>query len=148
MKKLITTESKTLHDNSSKSYIRFTTDYLDRMIDKIGEGWTKTKRILLFEFVNGGNRLDLKLLIGPGDDIYRKKLLNLCSKDTSLFKLTNRKFITKWHTVYKKSFLSKKDIEDSDLSEFSSLIDKKWNDFLQKDIPRIEKQFKEHWKSE
>lgn len=148
LKSKLSSDSSIIPDASGKSYIRFTNEYLDGIIEKLSEGWTKSKRIFLFEFVNSGNKLDLKLLIGPGIEEYRKRLLDVCCKDSSLFKLANRKFSTKWHTVYKKRFLAKKDIEDTDLSEFSDIIDKKWNDFLQKDLFKIEEHFKKYWAPE
>lgn len=62
-------------DISNKTYIRFTTDRLDELIPKIGEGWVSTNRLLLFEFQNKSEKLALKLLIGPGDGGLREKIL-------------------------------------------------------------------------
>jgi len=77
-------------DYSSKSSIRFTTNKLERMIEKIGEGWTKSKRIFLFEFNNYDRRLVLRLIIGPGPQDFREKLFEFCGSLKSVLKFTNK----------------------------------------------------------
>ncbi|EKR74691.1 PD-(D/E)XK nuclease family protein [Leptospira noguchii str. 2006001870] len=64
-------------DNPSKSYIRFTTKKIDQALPKLGSGWTNSQRILLFEFQNLSDRLNLKLYIGPGDKTLREKLYKI-----------------------------------------------------------------------
>jgi hypothetical protein len=142
--KIISTPSLIL-DTSGKTAIRFTTEYLDSIIDKVSEGWSKSKRILLFEFYNYAQRLHINLYIGPGPEDYRKRLFDLCCENPGLFKLTQRKFGTKWHSVYQKKFLIKKDIADATISDLSELIDKKWDDFIGGDLLKISEHFKNRW---
>lgn len=144
-KKINSTESL-IPDGFGKTLIRFTTPLLDNMIEKISEGWVKSKRIFLFEFYNYDNRLVLNLYIGPGPKNYRQKLFDFCCKNDSLFKLTKRKFGTKWHSVYQKRFLIKKDFVDATFEDLSTIIDKKWNDFISNDLIKIHEYFNEGWK--
>ncbi|WP_245723138.1 PD-(D/E)XK nuclease family protein [Natribacillus halophilus] len=44
------------------------------IVDDRGNGWTSSKRILLFEFQNKNNKLTLYLKIGPGDPALRQNL--------------------------------------------------------------------------
>ncbi|UOG62638.1 hypothetical protein [Leptospira noguchii] len=68
-------------DNPSKSYIRFTTKKIDQALPKLGSGWTNSQRILLFEFQNLSDRLNLKLYIGPGDKTLREKLYKILNSE-------------------------------------------------------------------
>ena len=51
-------------DTLGKTVIRFTSKTIDAAFDKVSEGWSKSKRILLFEFSNYDSRLQLLLYIG------------------------------------------------------------------------------------
>ena len=135
-------------DTAGKTVIRFTPEYLDNLIDKVSEGWSKSKRIIMFEFSNYDVRLHLNLYLGPGPDEYRNKLFDFFCREPGLFKLAQRKFGTKWHCVYQKKFLSKKDKEDATISDISAIIDKKWDDFIGGDLQKIIDHFRTHWKSE
>ncbi|OLO26790.1 hypothetical protein BTR23_22155 [Alkalihalophilus pseudofirmus] len=72
-------------DVSSKSYTRFITNVLDEIIPKKGKGWTKTRRILLWEFQNRQDRLILKLIIGPGDQEIRQQLHQIATSIRAAF---------------------------------------------------------------
>ena len=91
-------------DSAGKTIIRFTTKTIDSSVKAVGEGWTKSNRILLFEFDLYENRVALGLYIGPGDTKYRELLRELFLKKKDLFKLADRKFGTKWHAVFKDNF--------------------------------------------
>ena len=132
-------------DTAGKTVIRFITKEIDSKIEHIGEGWTKSKRILLFEFDLFSDRVALRLYIGPGDDDYRKKLQEFFFKDKKLFKLADRKFGTKHHAVYNKDFLRKKDFEEDDSEARMQKLGKKYDEFISNDLPLMHKHFQTHW---
>ena len=70
---MIDNEKLTHLDSASKTSIRFAISVFDKNIHKIAEGWSKSNRILLFEFKNYDNRLLLNLYVGPGPKEYRDK---------------------------------------------------------------------------
>jgi hypothetical protein len=115
---------------------------MDNTFDKISEGWSKSKRIILFEFSNYNNRLQLLLYIGPGPNDYRQKLLEMFKMDKKLFNIAERTFGKKWHAVYQKVFLTKKDFEGTEIETIYEIIDDKWSKFKENDFPRIEKHLK------
>jgi len=51
--------------------------------------------------------------------------------------LTQRKFGSKYHAVYQKVFLTKKDIENLLFEELKMKIDTKWDDFISGDLIKI-----------
>lgn len=129
-------------DFTSKSLIKFTTPILDSLIDRVSEGWTSSKRILLFEIEIREYRLALKLIIGPGDQEYRESLLDVCIRKGKLFKLAERAYIgKKWHTVYQKEFLKQIDFEDTTEDDLKAKIDKKLTEFMNDDLIEINESF-------
>lgn len=116
-------------DNPSKSYIRFTTKKIDLSVPKKGSGWTNSQRIVLFEFQNLSDRLNLKLYIGPGEKTLREKLhLMLNAENDSIF-LPKKNLTDKWHSVYSYDILKKTDYSKIEDSEFET-TDKKIKDSL------------------
>jgi len=139
-------ERKIIIDSAGKTLIRFTTKNIDQEIKRVGEGWVRSRRILLFEFTLSGDRVVLRLYIGPGEDNYRKDLISMFLKDKKLFKLADRKFGTKWHAVYGSDFLRKKDFKDDNIEEMKTKLERKFSEFIDKDLPAIEEYFQKHWK--
>jgi len=143
---IIKKDSDLILDDSSKSYIRFIPKSLD-FIPKLGGGWTKSKRILLFEFQNTTQGLSLSLIIGPGSvdrsgDI-RKILYNKAKENTSIFNKSNRELTPQWFTIYKKSVLKPKEYEDKDIEKIKTNIEKIFEKIKNKDLYKIVKKIEE-----
>ena len=106
---------------------------------------------IYLEFSNYNNDLSLRLYIGPGPQDYRERLFNVCEKAPSIFKLMERRRGTKWHAVYQKKFLERKDFdsisieESSETPDIMSKISKKWDEFVNNDLGKIDDHFKENW---
>ena len=135
-------------DSGGKALIRFTTKLLDSLIDKVGEGWTKSKRILMFEIDIYNDRVNLRLYIGPGDNDYREALRQFFLKQKDLFKLVDRKFGTKWHAVYQKRIPIKRDFDEKDNDELKETTSSKLGDFFEKYLPKIENYIADNWQKE
>ncbi|PLV59915.1 hypothetical protein AS005_01065 [Thermotoga sp. KOL6] len=137
---MIEKDENLILDSSSKSYIRFISKNLD-FIPKKGEGWTKSGRILLFEFQNFKARLSLNLIIGPGPREIREKLYDKACEKPQLFNgIAKRKLTSQWFTVYSCLFL--RNYEDKNLEEIKKIIEEKFEKFKKNDLPRIEKEIK------
>ena len=134
-------ESDLISDISSKSFIRFIPKELD-FIQREGDGWTKSKRILLFELRNSDRGLGLYFIIGPGPEEIRKQLYKIVKDDLKLFNAANRAFTGKWFTIYKKSWLSTSDYKNRDIIEIKDIIDKRFENFKKDDLPKIEELIK------
>ena len=81
----------------------------------MGEGWTKSGRVLLFEFKYTGG-LDLLLYLGPGPQDARERVYDLIQRD-GVQGVAMRRANTlrrQWHRLYKKPILSKGDYNPFD----------------------------------
>jgi hypothetical protein len=96
-----------LKDNSNKTLIRFITEDLDKIIEKKGNGWTTSNRILLYEIQNKNDKIVVKLIIGPGDDIIRNKLFDIGNKNKDLFKGRVNTLTPQYTQIFSKELLSK-----------------------------------------
>ena len=129
-------------DSASKTSIRFAISVFDKNIHKIAEGWSKSNRILLFEFKNYDNRLLLNLYVGPGPKEYRDKLINYCQSNPDVFEYSKTSYAgEKWQSVFRMSFLIKKDMENKEYDALTGKIDEKWNEFLSGPFIEIYKYF-------
>ncbi len=68
-------------DHCSKSYIRFSPKAWQTPVLLQGKGWTRSGRILLFEFGNYTDRLSLNLIIGPGPEEIRQRLFAIAHEN-------------------------------------------------------------------
>lgn len=136
---IVKNDSDLILDFSSKSCIRFITKKID-FIPRKGEGWTKSKRILLFEFKNIPNGVGLYLIIGPGPKGIREILYKITQNDLKLFNVAKRKFTGQWFSIYKKSIIKAKNYEDKDISEIKEYFKEKIESFKINDLVKIEKE--------
>ncbi len=93
---------------------------------KTGHGWTKTNRLILFEFRNSPLKLSLFLIIGPGDDIVRNKIYN---KFSNIYKI-NKKLTNKWTAIKSFDMLNRSDYEDQDRELMGKKLKEKWENFM------------------
>lgn len=144
---LIKKHDNLILDASSKTAIRFTSKALDNLIPPKGEGWTLSKRILLFEFSNYDRRLVMRLYIGPGENEIRNRLHTIAKKDTKLFNKSDRKIGSKWLAIYQKDYLRPTDYEDTDTDGLRQIILEKFGHFIKDDLVKIEAHISSNWES-
>jgi len=125
-------------DDSIKSYVRFTSKNLDEAVPKAVKGWTKSNRILLYEFQNRNNKLVLKLVIGPGEQETREKLYDISTQNKKLFKGAYGTLSSQFTQIYKKEILSKNAFENEDYEERVKQIKRECDKFFEKDFKEIE----------
>ena len=122
-------------DDDKVQTIRFTSERLDIPYFRGGSGWTKSGRMLLFEFINSQNSLQLGLYIGPGDDSKRLKVFKTAQTLGKPFAPGSTMY-AKWNTLYKRVIL---DTDDYKLAteELLAKVESTWRSFLDEDLPVI-----------
>ena len=131
-------------DTAGKTVIRFISKPLD-IVPKEGEGWTASKRILLFEFGNWDYKLVLRLYIGPGNDEIRNRLYEIAQMDTKLFNKSERKLRAKWLAICQKEYLKPKEYEELSAEELTEQISQRFKSFLNGDLKLIESHISNNW---
>jgi hypothetical protein len=140
---LIKAETELVIDDSPKSNIRFGVKSWDVGELLRGEEWTSSKRLLLFEFWNSTNTLNLSLVIGPGDSTIRQRIYDIANRNPNTFRKAARKLSPQWFTIYSERFLSAANYEDANIDTLKPQIEKKWKSFLSGDCRRILKSMEE-----
>jgi hypothetical protein len=125
-------------DHSSKTCIRFFPTEWDTIPDlRKGEGWTPSKRILLFEFKNTDS-LKLGLVIGPthsGDAEVRQRLFQASKANGEVFRGASKSLYGKWTTIWLHGFLTRKELETLDEEVQNQKVQHEWQRFIANDLP-------------
>lgn len=124
-------------DDSSKSKIRFAVPAWDTPELLSAQGWTSSGRILLFEFQNYPESLELKLYIGPAPSEIRTELLDLARAHPDVFSVPRRPS-TRWTPIFTRRYLREEDFEDATDSDREKQIRHHWTKFLDEDLPRMD----------
>ena len=120
-------------DDSTRSYIRFKDKRWDCDAQTTGSGWTRNNNVLLYEFQNGNRGLVLKLIIGPTQNSdFRQKIFDVTSNKKDIFSPGN-KLSPRFNQIWRKSWITEKDINNKNLEELKEIIDKQLEIFFSKD---------------
>ncbi|HEY7416671.1 MAG TPA: PD-(D/E)XK nuclease family protein [Ktedonobacteraceae bacterium] len=135
LRSLITKTPGLVMDVSLKQYIRFAPQEWDVPTLRAGSGWTTSGRILLLQFNNYPDSLELILYIGPGPQEILTGLLALGDAKHPPFQ-PSKKAGKLWYQIYSKPFLQKASYENT-IEEITQEITKHWERFVQSDLPKI-----------
>ncbi|MDP2948319.1 MAG: PD-(D/E)XK nuclease family protein [Chloroflexota bacterium] len=122
-------------DLSSKRVIRFLPVSWDRPELKVGQGFTKTGRLLLFQFWNNPNWLGLGLMLGPGDENVRRQIYEAARKMGSPFTLGPKGSSTKFVWLFSKEILPTADYDDLDFEKIQARVQEAWSAFKSNELP-------------
>lgn len=106
-------------DHFSNTFVKFITKDLDFVPAK-GDGWTRSKKILLFEIQINEKAVSLVLYIGPGDPEIRKTIYN-CILQTPI-KGTTTQLYSKWTSIYKTELKKSKELEGKSREEIKEIL--------------------------
>ena len=128
-------------DVSNKTFIRFVPVSWDRPELQVAQGYTKTGRLLLFEFFNSSqwnpNSLAIALTLGPGDENVRRQIYDAAMKTRSPFQPDPRGLSTKWPKLFWKEILPTADYDDLDFEGIQSRVQEEWSAFKSNELPLI-----------
>jgi hypothetical protein len=127
-------------DDCTKECVRFAPRLWEPPHQRKGSGWTKSRRILLFEFYNRGG-LRLSLYIGPGDQEIRGRIFEGAASN-KVFKLTQKMLGAKWNRIWTTEFVNPEHYEQ-DIEWIESQIKDRMSTFQETQFPQIDKLIKE-----
>ena len=140
---LIEQNPKLVKDLTAKRNIKFGVKvWDDAPAIPTAEGWTETRRILLFVVYNESDSLDLHLSIGPGPESIRRGLFEMAANHDVFVepRPNDDKAIRArtWPLIFTRHLLRPNAYEKLDQEQREQEIRKQWGEFLDKDLPRIE----------
>lgn len=134
---LIESASNLELDRASKSYFYFIPKKWDLPILKNGQGWTRSGRMLLFQFTNLQDVLKLSLILGPGPDEPRQELFELVRQNEPPFKRSFKALGRMYSTIYNRNFLTQSNYQEKTTEELRKDIELRWNEFLEHELPKL-----------
>lgn len=134
---LIQQRDQLIQDHCTKSYVRFLPKALD-FLPTIGEGWTRSRRLLLFEFENYNDNLLLKLVLGPGEQGLRDRIHRIISEHPEVFNRARQAVYPKWWSCHIDKWLGPKQYNELDLPAIRAEIEAQFDRFLNERLPSME----------
>jgi len=147
---LILSETAIRPFRSSKTYIRFQPNYLyDNLIDLRNFGLVSATDDLtgnvmfLFEFNVRSNQVTFDCKIGAGDQSAREKLYDIYKKHNDIFTKVVKpsgRLSSQWHQAFQKHIITQSEFEkyfDNDNIDIEQLIEKRFRELIDKDLPKI-----------
>ena len=124
-------------DTEKKGYMIFAPEEWETPRLKEGAGWIPSNRMLVFGIENLPNKLYLRLLIGPGPEPTRKRLLDMACAKKPPFKPFTSKLNAKWNQIFIHGWLDQKDMEVEDIALLTAEIHKRWAHFRTHQLPAL-----------
>ena len=123
---------------TGKAHIRFVPKSWKSDHLRTGTGWTKSRRILLFEFQNFPDSLRLGLWIGPGDPGIRSRIWEAVrSQSDQIFSPTGS-LDEKWCNMFLLDLLSSQDYQPDDMESIEAKIQERISSFKATQFPQID----------
>jgi len=109
-------------DIVSKQEVRF--GHVDGEGLPRGEGWTRSGRLVLFEFIYYPDRLDLLLYVGPRPTDVRRRFIELAIAHPPPYRVSKRGTTEtqRSKSIFSRRFLRADDFEDATLAEIEARI--------------------------
>lgn len=130
-----------LIDDDRVQTIRFIPPSLDIPFFRGGSGWTRSGRMLLFEFINTQNSLQLGLYLGPGDDSKRSEVFKTAQKLGKPFTAGSTMY-AKYNSLYRRTMLEPDDYKLPP-EDLLAKVESSWRAFLTEDLPPLTQKLSE-----
>jgi hypothetical protein len=122
-------------DSSSKQIVRFAPVGWEGLPK--GQGWTRSGRLVLFEFDNYPDRLDLNAWVGPGPEQARRRLIDLAAARQPPYRVPSRATGKNHKIIFSRRFLKPGDYENAGLADIEALVMARREEFVDRDLPGL-----------
>ena len=120
-------------DVHARAYHRFFAESLDEIAElKTGDGWTSSKRIVLFQIEREGVKRQLRLWLGPGPEDTRGRVYEVAQSKGLPFLKSKQTSPFYFHWLYEKTLLADSDLLDRE--EARSTVQHAIEEFFQRDF--------------
>jgi len=119
-------------------YLRFIPTAWDTNALRGDKGWTPSRRMLLFEFVNSAESLQIALCLGPGPTERRQPLYKLAEANQPPFRIAHQGLQPRYNWLYWRQILTTEQVGESSDAELEQEIRQHWESFLHEELPAID----------
>lgn len=122
LRNLVNSHDDLIVDTVSKQVVRF--GHVEWEGLPRGERWTRSGRLVLFEFNYYPDCLDLLLYVGPGPTDVRRRFIELAIAHPPPYRVSKRGTTEtqRWKSIFSRRFLRADDFEDATLAEIEARI--------------------------
>jgi hypothetical protein len=130
-------KSGLIKDHSSKAYVRFIPESWDALPHG-ADGWTSSKRMLLFEFDVSKAEILLKLVLGPGDEAIRQKFQSVIAAHPELFNRAATKVYPKWWSCHIEKWMTTKEASNMGIEDLHKQLAERFDQFVSNRLPPMQ----------
>jgi hypothetical protein len=123
-------------DTASKQLVRFGHVAWEGLPK--AQGWTRSGRMVLFQFESYLDRLDLTLYVGPGPAEVRQRLIELATMHQPPYRVSKRIGVhQKFKLIFSRRILKPEDYQDAALADLEARIAAQWEEFVDRELPEL-----------
>ena len=132
-------------EDSTKLFIRCVPTVWDAVsLQKMCSAqWTKSKRLVMFEFFNYADRLEFKLTIGPGEIAHKQAVYNAVKGLNISGAINSQLNPDGYSPIFCQDVLTAADYFEEDWQGIQNKISEFWQNFNDKEMPEIRNAFNE-----
>jgi hypothetical protein len=136
LRELISEHENLEEDRCTKSAVRFIPTELD-FLPRKGDGWTQSKRMLLFEIENYKSKLVCRLILGPGPQEIREKVHTVVQQHPNVFNHATSKLYPQYWSFHIESWIGTKRYEEFALPDLREAVSKRLDSLLEEKLPEM-----------
>ena len=136
LRELISEHGNLEEDHCTKSYVRFIPTELD-FPPRAGDGWTPSKRMLLFEIENYRSKLWCRLVLGPGPQEIREKVRTVIRQHPDVFNRATSKLYPQYWSFHRESWVGVKRYEELALPDLREVVSKRLDSLLEEKLAEM-----------
>jgi len=136
LRELISEHENLEEDHCTKSAVRFIPTELD-FLPRAGDGWTPSKRMLLFEIENYRSKLWCRLTLGPGPQEMRGQIHDVVRQHPGVFNRATSKLYPQYWSLHGESWIGIKRYEELALPDLREAVSKRLDTLISENVPEM-----------
>ena len=133
---MVASEDQFLHRLTIKQYVHFTYREWDALLVPEGEVWSQNGGLLYFQFQNLPDKVTFMVIVGPGPQELRSRLITAARGLGQPFRASSRQ-TTNWMRISSLDVLGRNQYASMDIEERRVAVQRWWGEFLRGTLPVI-----------